>query len=247
MNNRLLRFLCLMLQILVIGACLAVCVYGILISEELPDSYHYIAVTARIVILLLLTLSYYKTSMSSFDPGNVFMILALLFLSVTELNILPYFSALTGWGIIPPRVSVRLQLFSQFMSYFSVAGFGLYYQNSEQVNTSGFSIMGTLGILFLSLMIPATQDIDGVWGLLAPRITLGVIAATTFIVLFIVMFNEQSKSGIMRFLGLIFMMAGNLVNVVLGSEFFFFAVGSGIFVFGGFILLLATLRNSVIL
>lgn len=247
MSNRLLRFLCLMLQILVIGACLAVCVYGILISVETSDSYHYIAVTARVAILLLLTLAYYKTSMSSFDPGNVFMILALLFLSAAELNILSYFSAMTGWGIIPPRVGVRLQLFSQFMSYFSIAGFGLYYQNNEQVNTSGFSIMGTLGILFLSLMIPATQDIDSVWGLLAPRITLGVVATTAFIVMLIVLFNEQSKSGVMRFLGLIFLMAGNLVTVLFGSEFLYYAVGSGIFVFGGFILMLATLRNSVIL
>ena len=94
---------------------------------------------------------------------------------------MPYFSSMTGWGYIPPRVSVRIQLFSQFMTYFSIAGFGLYYQNNEQVNTSGLSIIGTLGVLFLSVLIPASQNVDGVWTLLAPKITLGIIAATAFI------------------------------------------------------------------
>ena len=247
MNNRLLRFLCLMLQILVIGACLVVCVYGIIIAEESSDSFHYIAATVRVLILLLLTISYYKTSMASFDPGNVFMILALLFLSVAELRILPFFSAMTGWGFIPPRVSVRLQLFSQFMSYFSIAGFGLYYQNNEQMNTSGLSIIGTLGVLFLSILIPASQNVEGVWTLLAPRITLGVIAATASVVLIMLLFNEQSKSGIMRFLGLILLMAGNLISILWGAELLYYAVGTAIYFSGGFILMLATLRNSIIL
>jgi len=246
MNNRLLRFLSLLLQILVIVTCLAACVYGIMISEETSDSNHYIASTARVVILLLLTISYYKTSLTSFDPGNIYMILALLFLSVSELRILSY-SAMTGWGIIPPRVSVRIQIFSQLMSYFSIAGFGLYYQNNEQVNTTGFCVMGTLGILFLSLMLPATQNMDGIWTLLAPKIILGVIAATAFIVMLILLFNEQTSSGIMRFIGLILLMGGNLITVVFGAGFLYYAIGSAVYFLGGFILMLSTLRNSVIL
>lgn len=245
--NRLLRFLCLVLQILVICACLAVCVYGIMISEETSDSYHYIAATARVTILLLLTLAYYKNSMTSFDPGNVFIVLALLFLSTAELRIMPFFSAMTGWGFIPPRISVRIQIFAQLMSYFSIAGFGLYYQNNEQVNTSGMSVFGTLGVLFLSVLIPASQNIDGIWTLPAPRITLGLIAATAFVILVVLLFNEESKSGVMRFLGLIFLMAGNLVIIIWGADLLYYIVGSVIYAIGGFVLILATLRNSIIL
>jgi hypothetical protein len=247
MNNRLIRFLSLLLQILVIGTCLAACVYGIMISEETSDSNHYLASTARVVILLLLTISYYKTSMTSFDPGNIFMILALLFLSVSELRILSYFSAMTGWGIIPPRIGVRIQMFSQFMAYLSIAGFGLYYQNTEQVNTSAFCIMGTLGTLFLSILLPATQDMDGIWTLLAPKIILGVIAATAFIVMLILLFNEQTSSGIMRFIGLILIMGGNLITIFFGAGFLYYAIGSAVYFLGGFVLMLSTLRNSVIL
>ncbi len=247
MNNRLLRFLSLFLQILVIGACLAVCVYGIMISEMTSDSYRFIAATARILILLLMTISYYKTSMTSFDPGNSFMMHALLFLSISELRILSDFTAITGWGVLPPRVGVRLQLFAQFMSYFSIAGFGLHYQNNEQVNNTAFSMMGTLGVLFLSLMIPATQDVDGVWMLLAPKITLGLIAATAAVVILIQLFNEQSRSGIMRFFGMLLLMGGNLITILSGSELLLFATGTGIYFLGGFILMLALLRNSIIL
>ena len=247
MNNRLLRFLSLLLQILVIGVCLAACVYGIMISGDPSDSGHYISSTARVVILLLLTISYYKASLTTFDPGNVFMILALLFLSVAELRILSYFSSMTGWGIIPPRINVRIQMFSQFMAYFSIAGFGLYYQNNEQISTTAFSIMGMLGILFLTILIPATQDINGIWTLLAPKIALGVTAATAFVVMLILLFNEQSASGVMRFIGLILLMGGNLITILFGASFLHHVIGSGIYFLGGLIVMLSTLRNSVIL
>jgi len=89
--------------------------------------------------------------------------------------------------------------------------------------------------------------VEGVWTLLAPRITLGVIAATASVVLIMLLFNEQSKSGIMRFLGLILLMAGNLISILWGAELLYYAVGTAIYFSGGFILMLATLRNSIIL
>ena len=93
MNSKLLRLLTLLLQILVIGICLTICVYGIVVSVDSSESYPYIAATVRVSILLLITISYYKTSVSAFNPGNLFMMMAMLYMSITELRILSYFTA----------------------------------------------------------------------------------------------------------------------------------------------------------
>ena len=190
MNSKLLRVLTLLLQILVITICLTICVYGIVVTEDIQDSYPYIAATVRVSILLLITISYYKT---------------------TELRILSYFTGLTGWSFLPPRVGVWLQLFSQFMLYFSLAGYALFYQNNEHSSTTRFNALGTVAMLFLALTIPSTQDIVGVWGKKAPLSILVVIASIALITFMIILINEQSKAAIVRLIGLVLMMLGNAV------------------------------------
>ena len=247
MNSKLLRLLTLLLQILVIGICLTICVYGIVVSADSSESYPYIAATVRVSILLLITISYYKTSVSAFNPGNLFMMMAMLFMAITELRILSYFTGLTGWSILPPRVSVRLQLFSQFMLYFSLAGYALFYQNNEHSSTTRFNAFGTIAMLFLSITIPSTQDIDGVWGKRAPLSILVIIASIALITILIILFNEQSKAGVVRLIGLILMIMGNFMTVLLTTSLIYSTIGSGLFFIGGFMVMVVTLRNSVIL
>ncbi|MBP5162125.1 MAG: hypothetical protein ILP16_04025 [Spirochaetales bacterium] len=246
MNSKLLRVITLLLQILVISICLTICVYGIVVIEDPQDTYPYIAATVRVSILLLITISYYKTSVSAFNPGNLFMMMAMLYMSVTELKILSYFTGLTGWSILPPRVSVRLQLFSQFMLYFSLAGYALFYQNNEHSSTTRFNALGTVAMLFLAVTIPSTQDIDGVWSKRAPLSILVVIASIALITFLIILINEQSKAAIVRLIGLMLMMMGNFATVI-SPYFIYYAAGSAIFFIGGFMVMVVTLRNSVIL
>ena len=247
MNSKFLRFLSLTLQILVTLICLTTCVYGIMISLDASESHPFIAATVRIAILLLITISYYKTSVSAYNPGNLFMILALMYLDLTELRILSYFSAITGWGIIPPRVAVRLQMFSQYMLYFSVSGYALFYQNNEQGITTRFNLLGTIGILFLSLTIPATQNIGDIWTLLAPMSVLVVLGSTALISVLIILFNEQTKSAVVRFIGMVLMLAGNFLYVFESGSFLYSTIGTGAFFIGGFMVMVVTLRTSVIL
>ena len=88
MNSKALRVLILFLQLLCFLASIGVCVYGIVIAEETDDSYTYMAAVVRLVVILLVTVSYYKSSVSNINPGNAFVILALLFLTVSELRVL---------------------------------------------------------------------------------------------------------------------------------------------------------------
>ena len=246
MNSKALRVLILLLQLLCFLASIGVCVYGIVIAEETDDSYTYMAAVVRLVVILLVTVSYYKSSVSNINPGNAFVILALLFLTVSELRVLSYFTALTGWSILPPRVSVRLQMFSQFMLMFLLIGYAIHYQNNEHSSITRFLALGSAAILFISIMLPATQDIEGIWKMSAPFWVLCILSGTALFTQLMLSFTEPTATGRLRNLAILMMIVGNGLSFVFDA-FASTIIGSSIFLLGGFITMIVTLRNSVIL
>lgn len=246
MNNKALRVLVLLLQLVCFLSSISVCVYGIVIIENTDDSYTYIAAVVRLVVILLVTVAYYKSSISNINPGNAFIILALFFLTVSELRVLSYFTALSGWSILPPRVSVRLQIFSQFMLMFLLIGYAIHYQNNEHSTISRFLALGSAAILFVSIMLPATQDIKGVWELSAPFWVLCILSGTALFTQLILLFTEPTATGRLRNLAILLMIVGNGFSFVFDA-FSFTILGSSLFLLGGFIIMVVTLRNSVIL
>ena len=246
MNSKALRILVLLLQLLCFLASIGVCVYGIVIAEEMDDSYTYMAAVVRLVVILLVTVSYYKSSVSNINPGNSFIILALLFLTVSELRVLSYFTALSGWSILPPRVSVRLQMFSQFMLMFLLIGYAIHYQNNEHSSITRFLALGTAAVLFISIMLPATQDIEGIWKMSAPFWVLCILSGTALFTQLMLSFTEPTTTGRLRNLAILMMIVGNGLSFVFDA-FAATIIGSSLFLLGGFITMIVTLRNSVIL
>ena len=246
MNSKALRILVLLLQLLCFLASIGVCVYGIVIAEETDDSYTYMSAVVRLVVILLVTVSYYKSSVSNINPGNAFIILALLFLTVSELRVLSYFTALSGWSILPPRVSVRLQMFSQFMLMFLLIGYAIHYQNNEHSSITRFLALGSAAILFISIMLPATQDIEGIWNMSAPFWVLCILSGTALFTQLMLSFTEPTATGRLRNLAILLMIVGNGLSFVFDA-FTSTIIGSSIFLLGGFITMVVTLRNSVIL
>ena len=246
MNSKALRILVLLLQLLCFLASIGVCVYGIVIAEETDDSYTYMAAVVRLVVILLVTVSYYKSSVSNINPGNAFVILALLFLTVSELRVLSYFTALTGWSIIPPRMSVRLQMLSQFMLMFLLIGYAIHYQNNEHSSITRFLALGSAAVLFISIMLPATQDIEGIWEMSAPFWVLCILSGTALFTQLMLSFTEPTATGRLRNLAILMMIVGNGLSFVFDA-FASTIIGSSIFLLGGFITMIVTLRNSVIL
>ena len=246
MNNKALRVLILILQLICFLSSISVCVYGIVIIENTDDSYTYIAAVVRLVVILLVTVAYYKSSISNINPGNAFIILALFFLTVSELRVLSYFTALSGWSILPPRVSVRLQIFSQFMLMFLLIGYAIHYQNNEHSSISRFLALGSSALLFISIMLPATQDIEGVWKMTAPFWVLCILSGTALFTQLILSFTEPTATGRLRNLAILLMIVGNGLSFVFDA-FSLTILGSCLFLLGGFIIMIVTLRNSVIL
>ena len=246
MNNKTLRVLILLLQILCFIVSTGVCVYGIVIIEEVDSSYPYIASVVRLVVILLVTVSYYKSSVSNINPGNAFIILALLFLAISELRVLSYFTQLSGWSILPPRVSVRLQMFSQYMLMFLLIGYAIHYQNNEHSTITRFLLLGTAAVLFISLIVPTTQDIEGVWRMTAPFLLLCILSGVTLFTQLMLSFTEPTAMGKLRNYAILLMIVGNCLSFII-NNLAFTILGSTLFFIGGFIAMIVTLRNSVIL
>lgn len=246
MNSKALRVLILLLQLVCFIASISVCVYGIVVIEQTDDSYTYMASVVRLVVILLVTVAYYKSSISNINPGNAFIILALFFLTVSELRVLSYFTTMTGWSILPPRVSVRLQMFSQYMLMFLLIGYAIHYQNNEHSSISRFLALGSAAILFISIMLPATQDIEGIWKMTAPLWVLCILSGTALFTQLILSFTEPTATGRLRNLAILLMIVGNGLSFVF-DYFVFTVIGSTFFLLGGFITMVVTLRNSVIL
>lgn len=246
MNSKAFRVFVLLLQILCFAVSIGVCVYGIVIIEEVDNSYPYIAAVVRLVVILLVTVAYYKSSVSNINPGNAFIILALFFLTVAELRVLSYFTQLTGISILPPRVSVRLQMFSQYMLMFLLIGYAIHYQNNEHSTITRFLLLGTASVLFISILVPTTQDIDGVWQMTAPLMLLCILSSVALITQLILSFSEPTAIGKLRNYAILLMIVGNSLSFILNT-LTFTIMGSTLFFIGGFIAMIVTLRNSVIL
>ena len=255
MNNKALRVLILSLQLICFLLSISVCVYGIVIIENTDDSYTYVAAVVRLVVILLVTLAYYKSSISNINPGNAFIILALLFLTVSELRVLSSCTAFSSRFILLlsqnvseklPRISVRLQVFSQFMLMFLLIGYAIHYQNNEHSSITRFLALGTTAILFVSIILPASQDIEGIWKMTAPLWVLCILSGTALFTQLILSFTEPTATGRLRNLAILLMIVGNGLSFVFDA-FHLTIFGSCLFLLGGFIIMVVTLRNSVIL
>ena len=80
----------------------------------------------------------------------------------------------------------------------------------------------------------------------APFLALCILSGTALFTQLILSFTEPTATGRLRNLAILLMIVGNGLSFVFGT-FFFTILGSALFLLGGFITTVVTLRNSVIL
>ena len=247
MNSKLLRVIVILLQMLIIAAEMGICIFGMVVVENTSESYPFIFAAVRVAVILLMTLSYYKTSVSRINPGNIFVIFFLFFLTVAELNILAYFTTITGWSFIPPRILVRMLIYSQFMVQFCILGNALLYQSNEHSAALRLFAFGYFAIAFVSYIIPATQEVIKLWDVEAPLSILSILSALAVLSQLILAFSETTKVNALKHTAMILLISGNFIVNVFDGLLPFSIIGTAFFFIGGIIIMLITLRNSVIL
>ncbi|MCF0238712.1 MAG: hypothetical protein HUK24_08940, partial [Sphaerochaetaceae bacterium] len=227
METRVLRVLLIIVQFLIYAVCLTACVFGILQIYELKETYVYISSIARIITLILVTVSYYKNSFSTNNPGDTFTTFFLFFASLAEVRVISYFSAVTGWGVIPDRASVLLLTYAIFMTFLSAIGYGLYFHNNEHTAISRFMFMCTFGTVFLVYLIPSSQNVTGIWKLNAPFYLLTIFLALAVLSHLILIMSDTTRQ-----LGSILMLVGLYMNVI-AFGFNNCIISKSIYVIGG--------------
>ena len=247
MSNKFLRILIILLQILAIAVEVTISIYGIVIVEDASKSYPYIAAVVRVVVILLVTISYYKMSVTKINPGNTFIISCLFFLTLSELSILSYFTSLSGWSFIPPRALVRTVMAAQFMVYFSLIGYAVQYQSNEHSSVVRLLLLGISAVAFLTVLLPAAQEVSKLWDKKAPLVLLSALALTAVVSNLILSMTETTKVASTRHVATILMIAGNYVTVVFDGLFMYTVIGTALFFIGGIITMTITLRNTVVL
>ena len=247
MNSKFLRVLVILIQILITAVEMGICIFGMTIVETTTESYPFIFAVIRVAVILLMTLAYYKTSVSKINPGNIFVIFFLYFLTVSELSILAYFTTISGRSFIPPRLLVRILIESQFMVQFSILGNALQYQVNEHSSAFRLFFAGLFSVSFLTYIIPATQEVTKLWDVMAPLSILSILAFLAVLSQLILAVSETTKVGALKHTAMVLLLAGNFIATVFDGLLPFSAIGTAFFFIGGIVIMLITLRNSVIL
>ena len=246
MNSKFLRFSFLVFQLLVFILGIGICIFGLVRTDTLVSGYRYLAAVVRIIILLLISVTYFKMSGSSFSQGSSFMMLCIFCLSFAELRVLSDLTMLTGISIMPPRAIVRTQLLSQFLMHVCLIGYAVYYQNSEYTTSTRFLLFGIGASVFLALVIPSSQTLPGMWLHTAPLLIISVLALLTLFTHILLTTSEPTTMGSLRHVAIMLMVIGNFINTVFPGMILAI-VGTGLFAIGGILAVTVTLRNSVIL
>lgn len=246
MNNRLLRTLIIVVQSLCFVLCLGFAIYGLVATPEEGSTMAYSTCAIRLSTVFLLTLAYYRNNVSANNPGNLFTIIFLFFMTVSELQVLTNISHLTGWGLIPPRVCVRVTMLSYFMIFFSILGFALFEQNNEHQTSRGFMFLGFSSLLFLASTIPASQDVFGIWQMRVPFICLTILFALAVISHIILIASEPQKAWVLRQLATIVLITGSYMTAI-STNGICIMVSTILYAVSALTLTVLMLRNSIIL
>lgn len=246
MNSKFLRFSFLVFQLLVFILGIGVCIFGLVKTDTLVSGYRYLAAVARIIILFLISVTYFKMSGSNFSQGSSFMMLCIFCLSFAELRVLSDLTLLTGISIMPPRAIVRTQLMSQFLLHVCLIGYAVYYQNNEYNSLTRFLLFGIGSSVFLSLVIPSSQTLPGMWLHTAPLLVISVLALLTLFTHMMLTTSEPTTLGSLRHVAIMLMVVGNFIYTVFPGMIPAI-IGTGLFSIGGILAVTVTLRNSVIL
>ena len=152
-----------------------------------------------------------------------------------------------GWSFIPPRALVRTVMASHFMVHFSLIGYAMQYQTNEHSSVVRLLLLGIAAVAILTVILPSSQEVSKLWDKKAPLVMLSTLAGTATITHLILTFTETTRVPALRHMATILMVAGYYVIAVFNGLFAFTIIGTALFVIGGFITMIITLRNSVIL
>lgn len=244
MRSKFLKILILIVQIIMMGVCGAIAARGFFLAQDIWQELPFIQSVARIGMLLVFTISYYRSCLSGGSPENIFMVCFLFSASLAEIRVFNDFANLTGISLMSLMVLSRISIFAVMAMLLSLIGSGLYFQNNEYGAVSLYSWIGLAGALFMGLLLPAPLSFENLWRMNPSFWIFAILSAVAAVVNILLLFTEAPGAGTVRLL------ASVILDASIFATYFFNIsysnlIGTSLFVAGCLINTIVLTRNTI--
>lgn len=244
MRNKLLKTTILIVQILMMCVCGAIAARGFFLTTDLWQELPFIQAAARIGVLLVFTIAYYRSCISGSGPENIFMVCFLFSASLAEVRVFDDFTMLTGIRLMSQTALSRVSIFAVMGMLLSITGSGLFFQNNEYGAVSLYSWISLAAALFMSLLLPVPLSFENIWNMNPSFWIFTIITAVAAIVNIQMLFMEAPGSGTIK------LIASTILDASVFATYFFNIsysnlVGTCLFVAGCLLNTIVLARNTV--
>ncbi|MCF0237937.1 MAG: hypothetical protein HUK24_04995, partial [Sphaerochaetaceae bacterium] len=183
-----------------------------------------------------------KTHLFSHNPGNPFIFIVTLFLTISEISLIP--DALSTFGYYVPRTFVmRLWFASDFAISLLIIGYCLYFRLSDHNNTNRFMVIALVGAVLIAKIIPANQGLT--YFRQSPYLYWfsNILVVITLISLILVTIEEHSSDEVIGHLALFFLELGRHFLSCFNGNISFY-VCNGLYLVGMLFFLIMVIRKT---
>jgi len=244
MHNKFLNTLLFLAQLLITALCLVVAIKGVFLSQDLSQELPFLQVGIRIIMLLVFTISYYKSSITGGNPENIFIVCFLLSATLSELRVFYYFSTLTQIKLLSVTALSKISIFSVILIFLSLIGFGIYFQNNEHGAVSLFTWISIAAAVLLSLLLPTPLSFSNLWKMTPSFWSIAILSIVAVIVNLLPLFIEPPGTGTIRLLSSLLFVIGTFLICFFVEQYLILA-GTGAFVVGCLLNTIVLTRNAV--
>lgn len=218
MTGRKLKFIILFCSVLVFLLISAICVQGILHTDDFDNRLAFGATILRLIILLVFQFFYYSSMFSGLGVDSSFMPMFVLSTSVTELKILGLFTEVSALCPYNPVIVVQFIEFNYIFSGLALFCFSYFYQEREQSTANAFLIFSLLFSALIVCFLPKNQSIDSLASGLPFSILLACVYTAAGILDLHHIVTDPPGTYLVRHFSALLFLAGNIVNLYFNSR-----------------------------
>jgi len=218
MTGRKLKFIILFFSILVFLLVTAICVQGILHTEDFDNRLAFGAAILRVLILLVFQFFYYSSMFSGLGVDSAFMPLFILSTQITELKILGLFMKLTAFCPVSPVIVVTVIEYCYIFSGLSLFCFSYFYQEREQSAANTFLIFSLIFSALVVYFLPRFQSFEAVASALPFSILLACVYTVAGILALHHIVTDPPGTYLIRHFSALLFLAGNIVNLYFNTR-----------------------------
>ena len=218
MTGRKLKFIILFFSILVFLLVSAICVQGILHTEDFDNRLTFGATILRVLILLVFQFFYYSFMFSGLGVDSAFMPLFVLSTQISELKIMGLFTKVSAICPVSPVIVISVIEYSYIFSGLSLFCFSYFYQEREQSAANTFLLFSVAFSALVVYFLPRFQDFEALDSALPFSILLACVYTVAGILALHHIVTDPPGTYLIRHFSALLFLAGNIVNLYFNSR-----------------------------